>query len=78
MLALTVLALVVIDAVIIGMYTIVEGVRNQLEVEKVLNRENPQEITGVRGCQRYIYLLTVYVGIYDSCSTIVTLTHFYN
>ena len=47
MLALAVLALVIIDVVIIGTYMVVEGARNRLVAERVLNREHPQEITGV-------------------------------
>ena len=47
MLALAVLVLVIIDVIIIGGYLLVEGVRDQLVVDKVLNRENPQDVIGV-------------------------------
>lgn len=47
MLALAVLALIVIDIVIIMIYIITEGVSNRLVVEKVLNRDNSEDITGV-------------------------------
>lgn len=47
MLALAVLVLVIIDAIIIGGYLLVEGIRHQLVVDKVLNRENPQDVIGV-------------------------------
>ena len=50
MLALAVLVLVIIDAVIIGFYLVVEGIRDQLVVEKVLNRENSEDIIGVSLC----------------------------
>ena len=50
MLALDVLVLVIIDAVIIGFYLVVEGIRDQLVVEKVLNRENSEDIIGVSLC----------------------------
>ena len=36
-----------IDVVIIGVYTIMEGVSGHLHVEQVLNRENQEEIKGV-------------------------------
>ena len=49
-LALAVLALVIIDVVIIGMYTLVEDSRGLLVVEKVLNREHPQDTIGVSRC----------------------------
>lgn len=41
------LALVIIDVVIIGLYMIIEGARGSLVVKKVLNREHPEEIVGV-------------------------------
>lgn len=47
MLALAVLVLVIIDVIIIGGYLLVEGIRDQLVVDKVLNRENPQDVIGV-------------------------------
>ena len=50
MLALAVLVLVIIDAVIIGFYLVVEGIRDQLVVEKVLNRENSEDVIGVSLC----------------------------
>ena len=50
MLALAVLVLVIIDAVIIGCYLVVEGIRDQLVVEKVLNRENSKDVIGVSLC----------------------------
>ena len=46
-LILAVVALLVIDVVIIGVYTIMEGVSGHLHVEQVLNRENQEEIKGV-------------------------------
>ena len=47
MLALAVLALVVIDIVIILGYQVIQHILNKLHVEKVLNRDNPEEISGV-------------------------------
>jgi len=42
-----VLCLVVIDISILGLYMLVEGVRGQLEVQRVMNREKPEDIIGV-------------------------------
>jgi len=42
-----VLCLVIIDTTILGLYMLIEGVRGKLEVERVVNRENPQDIIGV-------------------------------
>ena len=53
MLALAVLVLVIIDAVIIGCYLVVEGIRDQLVVEKVLNRENSEDVIGVSLCGKW-------------------------
>ena len=47
MLALAVLVLVIIDVVIILGYLVAEGIRDQLVVERVPNRENPQDTIGV-------------------------------
>ena len=41
------LALVIIDIFIIGLYMLVEGVRGHLIVEEVPNRDHPEETTGV-------------------------------
>ena len=59
-LALAVLALVIIDKVIIGLYLIVEGVRGHLIVEKVPNRDYPEETTGVSS-PRYYYTSIQYI-----------------
>ena len=47
MLALGVAALLVVDLTILVMYTIVEGVRGNLVVQRVVSRENPMDISGV-------------------------------
>ena len=47
MLALSVLLLVVIDLIILSTYTAVEGARGNLSAQRVTNRENPEDITGV-------------------------------
>ena len=44
---LGVLCLVVIDLVILGAYTLVEGVRGNLGVKLTSNREFPEETIGV-------------------------------
>ena len=45
--SLFVLSLVVIDLVILGVYTLVEGLRGNLGVKLTTNRELPQETFGV-------------------------------
>lgn len=45
---LFVVCLVVIDIVILGVYTLTELVRGQLGVELIPNRENREDIIGVR------------------------------
>lgn len=47
MLALGVLLLVVIDFIILITYTAVEGARGDLTALRVLNRENPEDVSGV-------------------------------
>lgn len=47
MLALAVLALVIIDVLIIGIYLCIERIRGELVVMRVLNREKSQDIIGV-------------------------------
>ena len=39
---------------ILGGYMLVEGVRGQLEVRRVTNRENPEDMIGVSGSLRRI------------------------
>ena len=46
-LALVVLCLVIIDIVILGSYTAVEGVRGHLGVKLISNKENLEDIIGV-------------------------------
>ena len=46
-LALAVLCLVVIDVLILGMNLLILGVKGELEVGRVANRENPEELRGV-------------------------------
>ena len=46
-LALLVLCLVVIDLIILGSYTAIEGIRDQLGVKLTANKENREDITGV-------------------------------
>ncbi len=46
-LALVVLVLVMVDLVILVVYTAVEGARGNLEAEKVENRENLSDVKGV-------------------------------
>ena len=45
--SLFVLSLVVIDLVILGVYTLVEGLRGNLGVKLTTNRELPEETFGV-------------------------------
>ena len=45
--SLFVLSLVVIDLVILGVYTLVEGLRGNLGVKLTTNQELPQETFGV-------------------------------
>ena len=52
---LFVLALVVVDVVILMTYTIVEGVKGNLEPMRVVNAENPHDIIGVSFCFVSIY-----------------------
>ena len=47
-LALFVFCLVFIDLVILGGYTLTEGLRGNLGVKRITNRENPTETIGVR------------------------------
>jgi len=42
-----VLSLVVIDISILGLYIFVDGVRGQLEANRIVNRENPEDVIGV-------------------------------
>jgi gamma-aminobutyric acid type B receptor len=70
MLALSVLALVVIDIIIIGVYMLVEGIQDQLMVERVLNRDYPEEVTGPTAevHEFYVYIChtqsqSIYFGI---------------
>ncbi len=46
-LALVVLVLVMVDLVILVVYTVVEGARGNLEAERIKNRENSQDVEGV-------------------------------
>ena len=54
--ALLVLCLVVIDLVILGVYTLTEGLRGNLGVKLTSNREMPNETIGVsyRLCQEVL------------------------
>ena len=47
MLALFVLLLVIIDLIILITYTAVEGVRGNLSAQRVPNRENSRDVSGV-------------------------------
>ena len=47
-LALFVFCLVFIDLVILGGYSLTEGLRDDLGVKRITNRENPTETIGVR------------------------------
>ena len=47
-LALFVLCLVIIDLLILGVYTLIEGISGNLGVKLTTNRENPEETIGVR------------------------------
>ena len=73
-LALAVLCLVVIDILILGLYMLVEGVRGQLGVEKIINRANSESITGVSGIFTRLIIssvVTCYIPtlIYFTCSS---------
>ena len=46
----SVLFLVIIDLVILGVYTMIEGFNDNLGVKLTTNRENPTESIGVRIC----------------------------
>ena len=48
MLALGVMLLVAIDLIILIIYTGVEGSRGNLSAQRVPNRENPEDVSGVR------------------------------
>jgi len=56
MLALFVCALVMVDVVILFVYTLVEGVSGNLGPVRVIHAENPSDILGVRTtvCIRFI------------------------
>ncbi len=49
-LILIVLVLVLVDLVILAVYTAVEGARGNLEAERIENRENPTDTKGVSLC----------------------------
>ena len=48
MMALFVLCLAIIDVVILLVYTVTEGIRDNLGVKRISNRERPEETFGVR------------------------------
>ena len=48
--ALFVLCLVVIDVAILGVYTLIEGLKGNLGVKLIMNRELPRETVGVSEC----------------------------
>ena len=48
MMALFVLCLAIIDVVILLVYTVTEGIRDNLGVKLISNRERPEETFGVR------------------------------
>ena len=52
-LALFVCALVAVDVVILFIYTLVEGLRGNLEPMKVPNSENPSDTIGVSTMQTF-------------------------
>ena len=54
-LALFVCVLVAVDVVILFIYTLVEGVRGNLEPMRVSNTENPSETKGVSMMQIFTY-----------------------
>ena len=45
--ALFVLCLVIIDFIILGVYTMIEAIRGNLGVKRIVNREMPEETIGV-------------------------------
>ena len=45
--ALCVLCLVIIDLIILGVYTMIEAIRGNLGVKRIANREMPEETIGV-------------------------------
>ncbi len=58
---LVVVALVVVDLVILGAYTVVEGARGNLGAKKIENKEDPTDTRGVNtqrfsACKIYIYV----------------------
>ena len=54
--ALFVLCLVVIDVAILAIYTVIEGLRDNLGVKLIVNRERPREVIGV---SYYIFMVCV-------------------
>ncbi len=44
---MVVLVLVMVDLVILVVYTVAEGTRGNLEAERIENRENPSDVKGV-------------------------------
>ncbi len=46
-LALVILLMVVVDLVILGVYTLVEGVKGNLKAERIKNEEDPEDVIGV-------------------------------
>lgn len=57
MLALGVAVLVVIDVIILSVYNLVEGVRDNLGATRVQHRENPEDLVGV-SCNYSLHKLT--------------------
>ena len=47
MLALSVAVLVAIDVIILTTYNVVEGLKGNLVAERVINPENPEDLSGV-------------------------------
>lgn len=58
MLALIVLMLVVVDILILFIYTASEGAKGNLVAKRVSNRENPVDVEGVS--REYEILLLIY------------------
>ena len=58
--ALFVFFLVVIDVVILGVYSLSEGLRGNLGVKLIVNRKFPRETVGVRSFFLLVWKLVLY------------------
>ena len=59
-LALVVLVLVIVDLLILAVYTAVEGVKGNLSAHRMLNKENPMDMIGVSYMHGNLTVITSY------------------